>query len=77
VEERLVHNISEVEPAYTEVELAIGDVLLLGNKLLRVVDIDGDLVCFRVESGDSSAHEFEPVRNSVGYDGLDRPSWPR
>ncbi len=33
-----------------EVELRIGDSLLIGDDWLTVVDVEGDEVCFRVDS---------------------------
>ena len=38
-----------------EVELGIGDVLLVGDRLMTVVDIDGDEVCLRFDAADDPA----------------------
>lgn len=63
---------------YSEVELSIGDAIRMGNKILRVVDIEGDLVCFRVEADEPPpAEQYPTAAWSHGDDGLDRPSWPR
>ena len=46
------------------VELSIGDCIRLGNKVLTVVDIDGQEACFRVDAADeliSIARAADPL----------------
>ena len=44
-----------------EVELAVGDVVRIGNHLLTVIDIDGEDVSFRIDHLDDAALEIEPA----------------
>lgn len=56
-------------PANETVDLSIGDSIRLGNQLLTVVDIDGDEVCFKIDSAEVSI--------TSGHESNLRPATPR
>jgi hypothetical protein len=54
-------------PEFT-VELAVGDVLLIGNRTLTVIDIEGSEVHFRID-------EDVPPHSQASSDGMENPEF--
>ena len=50
---------------YHEVELSVGDVVLLGEQVVMVVDIDGDDVTFRVD--DLESFDDDPMNGQLDF----------
>ena len=54
-----------------EIELAVGDTLLIGNEMLTILEIDGDEITFRVDEASACGPEESPF--SQADTGRSRP----